>query len=447
MAKPSRFVYIVDRYLEVSNVYHQRMSVSSTVESEDSQLADRINKLLGLVEGVDPKQPVTPLKEIPARKGGGQTVVLTPEFLKDTKRYQEDVLSRLNNSSIAVPTPRNLRKLRAVLKLEARDFLGSFPTPTYAWDVLTELASISVCPDARTLAARDMIHMHSVELQLHLARVIAQVRLSSSQNEVPIGGSFKVGQLRRLLDEGTLVDKLIEFAVPRDPAKLLQELYPLVAKPEEAAEWLDTNQQVVLSRLQQETRAFPDTLDESEALEHAVELCDTLVIYGLVAVYAAWYSCALERDEERGSFRTSILFCTRILLDEGRWNVCRAFAQIALAAVRALNFACRVSDELQGTGMITANLFFARRMCGERLRDLEEEIRAWDTQNLHRRYQFLQQILLDDFGEAADLALELLQVNEETGRPDLCKQELSEWPILAAFRGSPQGERVLNDAE
>ena len=44
-------------------------------------------------------------------------------------------------------------------------------SPTYAWDILTELASLSVCPDAKTLEARDMVHMHAVELQLHLARV------------------------------------------------------------------------------------------------------------------------------------------------------------------------------------------------------------------------------------------------------------------------------------
>ncbi len=447
MARPSRFVYIIDRYLEVSNVYHQRMSVGSIVASEGSQLADRIDRLLGLLEGVAPRQPMIPLKVIPAASGKGQTVEPTPEFLEDTKRYQEDVLSRLGNSSIAVPTPRNMKNLNAVLRLEASDFLGSFPTPTYAWDVLTELASISVCPDAKTLAARDMIHMHAVELQLHLARVIAQVRSLSPENEVQIKGSFKIEQLRSLSEEGTLVDKLIEFAVPRDPTRLLAVLDPLVRNPEAAREWLDANQQVVLNRLQQETRAFPDTLEDSETLAGATDLCDTLVVYGLIAAYSAWFSCALERREETGSFRTSILFCTRILLDEGRWRVCRDFARIALPVVQALNRECEVHDEFQGAGMITANLLFARRMCGELLEEMEGEIRSWETQGLHRKYQFLQSILLADFEDAAKAALELLQVSEETQRPDLCIHELREWPILAAFRESPQGKKVLDAAK
>jgi len=446
MAGPSRFVYIVDRYLEVSNVYHQRMSVDCTVASEASQLAGRINRLLGLVEGVSPKQPATPLKKIPAGRSKGQTVAPTAEFLEDTKRYQEDVLRRLD-STIAVQMPRNLNHLRAVLKLEAHEFLGSFPTPTYAWDVLTELASLSVCPDVNTLAARDMIHMHAVELQLHLAKVIAQVRSLSSKNEVLVEGSFNIEQLRHLAEDGVLVDKLIEFAVPRDPTRLLAELDPLVRGPKAAYEWLEANQQRVLSRLQQETRAFPDTLEEKEALDGAVELCDTLVLYGLVAVYAAWFSCALEKREEMGSFRTSILFCTRILLDESRWSVCREFARIALDAVQAMNSECEGSNEQQGTGMITANLFFARRMCGERLEDIKTDLDSWDMEGLHLRYHFLKEILLEDFNSAANIALDLLQMNEETGRPDLCIHELREWPILADFRKSPQVEKVLNAAE
>ncbi|MEW8290780.1 MAG: hypothetical protein AB2672_09610 [Candidatus Thiodiazotropha endolucinida] len=368
-------------------------------------MADRIDKLLGLVEGVSPTQPKTPLKEIPAESCKGQTVAPTTEFLKDTKRYQEDVLRRLESRSIAVPMPRNLNKLKAVLRLDAREFLGSFPTPTYAWDVLTELASLSVCPDVKTLEARDMIHMHAVELQLHLARVIAQVRSLSSKNEVPVEGSFNVEQLRRLADEGTLVDKLIEFAVPRDPTRLLEELEPLVGSPEAASEWLEANQQRVLSRLQQEIRAFPDTLEESETLGGAVELCDTLVLYGLIAAYAAWYSCALERREEMGSFRTSILFCTRILLDEERWSVCRDFARIALDAVQALNRECAGTNEQQGTGMITANLFFARRMCGEKLEDIGYEISSWNMDGLHPKYHFLQAILLEDFTCAENIGV------------------------------------------
>lgn len=446
MAGPSRFVYIIDRYLEVSNVYHQRMAAGSTIESEASQMAGRIGRLLDLVEGVSPKKPATPLKKIPDGCGMGQVVAPTAEFLEDTKRYQEDVLRRLDNRSI-VSMPRNVYHLRSVLELEACEFLGSFPTPTYAWDVLTELASLSVCPDANTLAARDMIHMHAVELQLHLVRVIAQVWSISLKSEVPVEGTFSVEQLRRLAAEGTLVDKLIESAVPRDPIRLLAELDPLVVKPSDAYRWLEENQQLVLSLLQQEIHAFPDTLRESETIDSARELCNTMVIYGLVAAYAAWFTCALEKREEMGSFRTSILFCTRILLDESRWNVCREFARVALDAVRDLNKIYSDNSALKGTGMIAANLFFARRMCGERLAAMKDEILSWNMDGMHQKYHFLKAILLEDFDEAGALALKLLQTNEETGRPSMCIHEFREWPILDAFRQSPQGKKVLNAAE
>lgn len=446
MTRHSGFLYIIDRYLEVSNVYHQRMSRGSMVETEQSRLSDRVNRLLTSVEGAYPKRPKTPLKEISPALAKGRTVAPTAEFLRDTKRAQDEVLSRLESKGIGL-IPHNLKALTDVLRLEPIKFLGSFPTPSYAWDILTQLASISMCPDASTLAARDMIHMHCVELQLHLARVVAQARLSLPEDEVSLSGSFTVEQLRRLASEGTIVDRLIEFAVPRDPARLLADLLPLVAaSPVEAREWLETKQQEVLSRLLQEIRAFPDTLEESDALAGATDLCDTLVVYGLIAAYAAWYPFARDKRDERGAFRTSILFCTRILLDESRWTVCRDFGRLALATVRTLNKECSEADEHQGTGMITANSFFARRMCGEQPEQFRGEITGWDTSNLHKRYQFLQKILLDDFDSAARLAEELLRVNAQTGRPDLCVSELMEWPILGDFRKSDQGRKVISTA-
>ena len=129
-----------------------------------------------------------------------------------------------------------------------------------------------------------------------------------------------------------------------------------------------------------------------------------------------------------------------------RTRCCSDFASVALATVRALNKACAEGNEHQGTGMITANAFFARRMCGESGDNLRSEILDWDTQNLHKRYQFLQKILLDDFGSAARLAEELLRVNAQTGRPDLCVSELMEWPILGEFRKSDQGKKVIATA-
>lgn len=442
MSGPSRFVYIIDRYLEVSNVYHQRIDEGATIAKERSQLVDRVDRLLVHLESTNPQIPKT-VRKVTDAASHGQTVHITSEFLVDTKRYQEDVLRRLGDWSKESPTPHNIAKLRTVLRQEALDFLSAFPTPTYAWDILTELASISVCPNAGTLAARDMIHMHSVELQLHLARVIAQVWLLTSANEITLSGTLTVEQLKRLQDENRLIESLIEFAVPRDPAKLLEKLLPHVAEPEPARAWISKRQADVLSRLQQETRAFPDTLEDRDALSRAHELCDQLVVFGLVAAYAAWFSCARNNSEERGSFRASILFCTRILLDEKRWRVCRDFAAVALSLVKTLNLEYDKRDAFQGLGMITANSFFARRMCGEPLEVMRAELRDWKTEDLHKRYQFLKFILLEEFDNAARLASELLKGSDETGKPDLCVYELREWPILAEFRKSDQGRPFI----
>lgn len=444
MNSHSRFLYIIDRYLEVSNVYHQRTRRGSMVETEQSHLSDRVERLLALVERASPTRPETPLKMVSNKDLKGQTVAPTREFFDDTKRRQEEVLRRLNGRPIGT-TPHNMMALKKVFELEPGEFLGSFPTMTYAWDILTQVASISMCPDAQTLAARDMIHMHSVELQLHLARVIAQVRLSSPTNEVSVSGCFTVEQLRRLAGDDTLVDRLIEFAVPREPARLLDDLMQIVAKsPESVCDWLERKQQEVLNRLQQEVRAFPDTLEETDVLAGYTALCDTLVVYGLVAAYAAWYPFAHASRDERGTFCMSILFCTRILLDESRWSVCSEFAAVALTLLRALN--AEFKDEHLGTAMITANGFFARRMSGESLDRLHDEIVDWDTSGLHERYQFLQLILLEDFDAAAPLARRLLQIDARTGRPDMCIHELDEWPILKAFRKSGPGTQVVNEA-
>lgn len=442
MAAPSRFVYIVDRYLEVSNVYHQRMQNDSTTKKESSHLKERMAKLLGLVEGVSTQASVKNVKVIAEGSEKGQIVAPTPEFLANIESRQEDVLRRLNCMPEAGQVPKNLLRLQALLKLDPRAFLGSFPTPSYASDVLAELASLSVCPDVRILAARDMIHMHSVELQLHLVRVIAQAKVLSGTDEVPINCSLPVEQLHAMANDGSLVEKLVELSVSREPNELFSELNRLIDRPEAAVGWIAQNQDEVLKRVVQESRAFPDTLQELQGPEGALRQCESLVLFGLVATYGAWFSCAFGNREEMASFRTNILFCTRILLDEQRWWLCREFAKFAIDAIRVLNDVTG-SDPKQGTGMINANLFFARRMCGEELGAIRSEIERWDIDELHSRYHFLKAILLEDFDTAAKLAISLLEPSDDTGGPDMSVEELEEWPILHKFRESSRGQEVL----
>lgn len=435
MEGQSRFIYIIDRYLEVSNVYHQRMlSGADTLDAED-----RADHLLALIEAVDPRSSPDPLSTAPDDATQGQFVAATSDFLEDTKASQQYVLKRLRGERSAL-SPHNRTKLETVLQLPAKEFLASFPTVGYAWDILTELASLSVLPLSEALAARDMIHMHAVELQLHLVRVIAQERLACD-SEVALQGSLSVEELECLQRDERLVEKLVEFAVPKDPPALLASLDALVAGPAMLKETLGALRPQALSRLQQERRSFPDTLAENLTLDEARAVCDSLVVFGLVAGYAAWYAVALDDSAERRALRKNILFCTRILLDVKRWGTCIQVAQVALEILKSLHERCHDDPQLKGSSMITANLLFARAMSGQ---DIEEDVREWDTSAVHARYEFLKQVLLGDFDKAASLLTGLMKVDPQTNRPNMSIQEVKEWPILESFRNSPQGRKTVD---
>lgn len=444
MTDTSNFVYIVDRYLEVSNVYSRRMSGDVHVEDDVSQ-KQRIQHLMSLLEQGVEKSVEHPVKLKVIEEGGesGQIVIPNREFIDNTKQRQNDVLHRLENMPSWARLPESFPRIKNLLGREGEEFLGSFPSPGYASDVLAELASLTVCPDVKLLAARDLVHMHAFELQLHLARVIAQAKLLSS-DVVNINISLNVHQLHDLEKSGKLTEELIENSVPRDPAVLLEDLISITEESTSARTWLEENKPPILKRLVKENHFFLDSLDEALSLEESIKICNTLVLYGLVATYAAWYSCALERPEEIGYLRTNILFCTRILLDEERWQVCRDFAEIALNAMIELNKLEENASTNKGTGMLTANLFFSRIMCGENLQDIKQEISDWNVDELHERYHFLKYILLENYERAAALSNDLLNPDEITGLPNMCIQEIMEWPILKKFRDSEPGRKVID---
>ena len=259
--------------------------------------------------------------------------------------------------------------------------------------------------------------------------------------------SLTVDQLRKLENAGQLTEELVESSVPRDPVRLFEELSSFIKHPADASKWLEKNKDFTLNRLIKQNQFFLDALEEIRSPKDAIKICNPLVLYGLVSTYAAWFSCALERPEEKGYFRTNILFCTRILLDEKRWQICKDFAKIALGAMKELNDLDGNKTPEKGTGMLTANLFFSRLKCGESLEDLKEEIKDWDVEKLHRRYHFLKAILLEDFDLAGTLSFELLNTREKTGVPNMCIQEFREWPILEKFRSSEQGKKLLDSIE
>ena len=452
MSDPSGFLYIVDRYLEVSNVYHLRMDSDIIIEDDATQNEKkRLQKLQRLIEeGVRAASSKEPMRVGVVKEGQeqGQIVTATQEFLNNTKRRQEDVLARIQNIPDWVPHPPNINIATKLLSREPEAFLGAFPSLSYASDVLSELASWTVCPDVTLLAARDMVHMHAVELQRHLMRLVAQMKWVSSERGSE-NLSISIDQLRSFEQlEGRdkrkqLVEHIVDNSIPRNPTALFEQLKPLLDEPKNVSDWILSKNSEVLKTLLSETQFLSESMHDIESFVEAREVCNSLVVYGLVATYAAWYSCAIQDPDEMGSFKTNILFCTRILLDEGRWEVCKEFAKIALGAMEELNKRDGTASANRGTGMLTANLFFARIKSGEKLEEIKEEIAGWNVEELHDRYRFLKLTLLEDFEKAGAIALGLLEPNVDTGVPNMCAQEFCEWPILEDFRKSAAGKRVL----
>lgn len=439
------FIDIIDRYLEVSNVYYQRLlDVMQKKDDTLPQVAERYDRLLTLLEDVDLDKPSSPIEITESKDTKGRTLVATKELLKQTDRFKEKILDRLKKRDFAGSVPRNINKLADVLGLRAEEYLGYFQSVSYAWDILTELNSLLSLPNSKALAGRDMIHMHVVELQIHLTKVIARIRLVTPEYQVKLTGSFPVKELNFLQTSKQLVEKMIEFAVPRNPNDLLEEIEPLVSESPIIYEIIKKDYQKVLSFLNRGNRTFTDTLkDDYPKFQMAHKTCDELVIFGLNVAYATWYPFAKQNAIEEGSLRKNILFCTRILLDEGRWNVCRAIAKTALIISEELKNG-EGKRELQGTGMLTANLFFSRKMCGE---NITGEVEAWDTSDIDQRYTFLKLILLEKFNDAAELATNILNDNNEKSSKSLIINEIKEWPILADFRESKEGINVINNAK
>jgi hypothetical protein len=183
---------------------------------------------------------------------------------------------------------------------------------------------------------------------------------------------------------------------------------------------------------------FLDPVVAPISLKEAEKICNEMVVYGLMATYASWFGFAEKQERLRGPLQKSILFCTRILLDEKRFIVCKKIAQVAFEIVRQLNI-LDGREEYQGTHTIRSNLLFARRESGELV---DKDIRGWDTSQIHDRYKFFQYILLRDYPNAYEIGRSLLTKIESTGRTNICIEEFNEWPILEDFRLTKEGQAL-----
>ncbi len=424
-----RFINVIDRYLEVSFVYSQRIK-EGKVEKDKS--SDRLQRLIKLLEEADIQKDGESLKPVSQEDIKGQNVIGSKEGFEQTKCYQNVIKERLysDTDSYNKLSSQNQNLLKELINMEPEKCLASFRTVSYAWDILTEFASLSLLPSSEKLAATDMIHMHIIELRQHLFKVMAHAKMLSPDSALELRGHFTVNQLNDWEKKGKLIESIVTESMHMDIGRLMDEIHSYTKTYPEIFKIIESKEEQAVFRLQQESRGYPDILEEEINMRKAESICDNMVLYGLGVGYIVWLLFAEENEVSYQILFKHCLFCTRTLLEEERWKICKGIAELGLKIIERHNQnENRIPIQPY---MIQANLFFARKKMSE---NIKKELQAWDLADVHERYKFLQLVLLDDNEKALDIAKRLLE-RESNGKPNMSFSEFKEWPILASFRAS-----------
>lgn len=424
-----RFINVIDRYSEVSYVYSQRIKEGKI--EKDKATADRLQRLIKLLEMADIQEDGRSLKPIKQEDIKGQNVIASEEVFEQTRCYQKVIKERLNSETYNELNAHNQKLLQKLINMEPEKCLASFKTVSYAWDILTEFASLSLLPSSDKLAATDMIHMHIIELRQHLFKVMAHAKMLSPDSELELRGHYTVNQLNEWEEKGKLVESIVTESMHINVERLIEEIHSYTDDYPSMFSIVGSREKDIIYRLKQESRGYPDILEEDIDMRKAENICDTLVLYGLGVGYIVWLSFA-ERDEVSYQILFKhCLFCTRTLLEEERWRICKGIAKLGLEIAEKHNE--QKSKTLIHTYMIQANLFYARKKLKE---NIQQELEAWDLSDAHERYKFLLLILMDgDQNEVMEKAKKLLDKDAD-GNSNMSFREFEEWPILESFRKS-----------
>jgi hypothetical protein len=429
------FIKILSRYVEVSHVFfksfekEKKFIENPTVEDRHSRLFNLLNEL-----SIKKQTGIAPMDE---RNSTGQNVVPTPENFEQTKIYQDIVKEFLNDeNNLNQYELKNKRKILDLLKATPEEFLGSFPSVSYAWDILTELACLSFLPSQEKLTSRNLIHMHSVELIEHLSRLFIQItKMSLNDEEINLSGIFTIRELEDFKNENTLVEKILGSSSKRTVRKLVDKFCSMLDKEEKIKAIIAPLIEPILVRLTQVENGFPDMLEEDISIKEAEYICNEIVSFGIVIGYTTWLFFAKEEQISRGMLIKHCLFCTRYLLDEQRWEVCKNVSNVCKEIIYSINQHTKEKDIHNKAYMVEANNFFARKMLKE---NIQSDVEVWDVNkdNVHNKFKFLQKILLGTIdGDTNKLARELL-MPENNGKPNMSIHEFCDWPILESFRRS-----------
>lgn len=437
------FIKILSRYVEVSHVYFL------TIQKEkdffmDSSHKDRHTRLLELLEKLAIPKTQNGIAQMDEKDVGGQSVVPTQENFAQTAIYQDIVKDFLAGNFYNQTELRNKTKILKLLNATPQEFLGSFSTVSYAWDILTELACLSFLPSAEKLSSRDLIHMHCVELIEHLSRLYVQTIRMNPNNAIDLNGRFTVRELENFQCENDLVEKILGSSSKKNVSELVVDLCGLFENEDKIKRIIDPLVEPVLSRLVQVENGFPDLLEEDISMLEVERICNQLVSFGISMGYAIWLTYAKTEKIHRGMLLKHCLFCTRYLLDEKRWMVCKNISSLCKEIVYITNNLEGEQNKHKGAYMVEANYFFAKKMLGE---NIVSEVQSWDLSRAHSRYKLLQRILLDMLdNDTVVLSKELLQP-EANGKPNMSIHEFVEWPILEPFRKSSFWSEFKNYAQ
>ena len=215
------FINDIDRFLEVSYVYRGRIEEAKTAVNETSY--DRHKRLTELLNSLTPKDiNKPPVVEISETEAKGRTVVPDKSTLSHTQHYLKLVQKRIDSPSYASPLL-DSRHIKNLLAMPPKKFIGQFGSSSFAWDVLTELASLTFLPSPQNLTARDYIHMHTVELRQHFFRIAARAKILTSEVSLELKGRFRISELYSL-EKSKLIERIVEESVHREARGLVDFL-------------------------------------------------------------------------------------------------------------------------------------------------------------------------------------------------------------------------------
>lgn len=437
--KTEKYIDILDRYLEVAFVYHEKMEAPVTINIED-----RIERVVSSLEQLKPTngQTVNIISDF-----GGQNIAPDEMLINLTKIYQAIIVKRLQKPGYAIQ-PRNTGAIKELMEESPEVYLGAFNSTSSAWDALNEAASICFLPDLKLLEYRDLICMHSLELRQHLCRVLAQEMVRKPSSILLLQGEISVEKIQHVCN----AEDVIRIIVSR-PSFWSNDFRKLADQVKEhfSQEAKNLFEKIELDKI--ETAIYPfmdENLDFSKIKNEKapMTICQKMVVYGINMAYLAWISaCDINKQKEDTELLSRhMLFATRMLLDERYWRVCTYVANLAYRYRLEVNRVRGTANTLDKTYMLFANRLFAEKMTGEKNNaQIKKEAQAWNVNNAHSRYVFLKYVLLEDFKTAKHEGEKLLDI-DSNHQMNITSKELKTWPILEEFRSTEEGKALIQMA-